>query len=475
MYKPSTSYLPYLGYVGGICILYFLLLKQGIVPAMIFAGLPALLLLGTRLFQKVYSFYFLFIINYIIMGLNRYIPLKPGITMLVLTLFLLAIILVKNLYERQQWFRSRNFLVVLWLIWFIYCLMEMFNPSALMDPWYTSITSYALYPLVCAIIIPLMFTKYKYFQWLLLLWAFLSLFAAAKGYWQKNHGFDAVELDWLFNKGGGKTHLIHTGIRYFSIYNDAANYGAGMGLAMTVFGIAGFYVRKFWLRFFYWGTALACSYGLLISGTRSDMVIPLVGLVVFLVLCRNLKTILFSGILLLACLFFLTQTEIGNNNRLIRRLRSTFDTEDASWMVRVENRDRLTPLMKEKPFGTGLGLGGGKAKRYKPHDPIAQIPTDSWFVLIWVETGIVGLILYLLIIISILLHASYKAVFKIENKELKGISLAIIGGICGIFVSGYANEVFNFPNGIIVYTLFAFLYTIQYYDKEIAEKNEVKS
>lgn len=46
------------------------------------------------------------------------------------------------------------------------------------------------------------FTRYKDLKWLLILWAFLCLLAAAKGYWQRNHGFDSAELYWLLVEGG---------------------------------------------------------------------------------------------------------------------------------------------------------------------------------------------------------------------------------------------------------------------------------
>ena len=44
---------------------------------------------------------------------------------------------------------------------------------------------------------------------------------------------------------------------------------------MTIFGIIGFYVRPIWLKFLFWGTAVASFYGLMISGTRSAVIIPI--------------------------------------------------------------------------------------------------------------------------------------------------------------------------------------------------------
>ena len=467
MYRHLSSSITYIGYMVGLCIIYLLAVKKGILPAVLFAGIPFILLCALGMLQKFYSYYIFFVINYLIMGISRYYPLKSGVIMLALTGVLLITVLIKHIGEHPEWHRSKTYLTFIWGVWFLYCIFEFFNPLAMPEPWYISITNYSLYPLVCAVIIPVLFTKFKHFKWLLILWAFLTLFAAAKGYWQRNRGFDSAELNWLFNEGGASTHIIYTGIRYFSIYSDAANFGAGMGLASVILGISGFYIRQIWLKLLFWGTSIAGAYGLIISGTRSDVAIPFIGLAVFLVLSGKLKPILISSIILASAYIFLNHTTIGDHNRLIRRLRSTFNVEDASWQARVGNREKIYPLMQDKPFGVGLGLGGVKARRFKPHDHLVQIPTDSWFVMAWVETGIVGLILYVFVFISLLAHASYIAVFKIRNNELKGILLAIIGGISGIFVTCYANEVFNYPNGIIVYTLLAFLYTAKYYDEEL--------
>lgn len=61
----------------------------------------------------------------------------------------------------------------------------------------------------------------------------MTLLAAAKGYWQKNKGFDSTELSWLWAYGA-RTHFIHSGIRYFSFFTDAGLFGASMGLSCTV-------------------------------------------------------------------------------------------------------------------------------------------------------------------------------------------------------------------------------------------------
>lgn len=466
----------YIILIACIGLIYLLTLRQSFLPALVFSCLPLLVLIFLNfLHRPLWFFYGLFILNYLVMGINRYIPVKGGLTMTIVTFLLLFIVLIQNLYTRAEWQRSRNLLVAFWGIWMIYCLGELFNPEALFEPWSISFPPYAFYPFIFAILVPLLFTRYRHVQWLLVIWGVLTLLAAAKGYWQKNRGFDATELDWLLNGGGRTTHLLHSGIRFFSFFTDAANFGSGMGLSLVTFGIAGFYVRRKWMKIFFWLVAAAGAYGLVISGTRSAIAVPFFGFALYIVLCRNLKAILLSGTFLLAAFIFLAYTDIGNENRLIRRMRTVLDPNDASWQVRVSNRAKLIEYMAVKPFGYGLGLGGGKAKRFRPEHPISHIATDSWLVEVWTETGIVGLIMYLTLIGAILFKGAQIATREIQHKELRGILLAMLAGICGLIASSYANEVLTYPNGIIVYTLMAFVFTARYYDKELCGNEEQQS
>lgn len=110
-------------------------------------------------------------------------------------------------------------------------------------------------------------------------------------------------------------------------------------------------------------------------------------------------------------------TDIGQGNQQIRRMRSAFNTEDASFQVRMVNQAKMRTYMSDKPFGVGLGLGGGKAKRFAPDAYMSQIPTDSWFVMIWVETGIIGLLLHLTILIFTIIYGTYISLFQLKIKS----------------------------------------------------------
>ena len=210
----------------------------------------------------------------------------------------------------------------------------------------------------------------------------------------------------------------------------------------------------------------------MISGTRSAVIIPFVSLAVYVSLCKNIRYALLSGGVLITVLLFLTQTHIGNSNALIRRMRSTFDKEDASLQVRYINKEKMKPLMKDKPFGIGLGLSGGRANRFEIKTKLAELPPDSLLTMYWIETGIIGLSLYLTLLVIILIRASYIAMFTIRNKKLKNMMYSFIAGISGVFVAAYVNDVTTYPNGVLISILLAFLFIAPYYDKELVQ-NEI--
>lgn len=466
MYKSLNTYILSFILIVGLYLIYILALGGSILPSLVFSLLPAILILCVGLFKGQMVFYAFFVINYLIMGLTRYFTFKAGIIMLGLGIGLLALTFIKNFFHPYDWKRSLNFLAAMWSIWFIYCFFELFNPVAVTEAWCIAIPNYAYFPLLCALLVPIFFTRYKDIKKLLLLWAILSLLAAIRGYWQRNHGFDPAELRWLFAEGGASTHLISSGIRYFSFFTDAAAYGMSMGLSATVFGIVGFYVRPIWQKIFFWGCSFSSFYGLMISGTRSAVVIPIVGLIIYLILCKNVKHILVGGGILVGSLFFLTQTEIGNGNALIRRMRSTFDyQQDASYQLRVTEKRQMSLLLKEKPFGIGLGLSGRSAKRFQITTPLAKYHPNSTHTARWIETGIVGLILYFVLLFLVLLKATYTTIFVIKDKKIRGIMIAFIAGISGVLVAEYANTASAHPNEMIMSILYALLFTLPYFDK----------
>ena len=169
--------------------------------------------------------------------------------------------------------------------------------------------------------------------------------------------------------------------------------------------------------------------------------------------------------LLLMVFVFFKYTSIGQGNDQIRRMRTAFDPNDASLQVRLENQKRLKTYLASRPFGGGIGLGGVKAQKYLPNAFLSQVATDSWYVLIWVEQGIVGLLLHLFILFYTIGKASYLIVFRIRDPILKIKMAALVSGMFGVMVASYGNAVLGqMPTSILIYTSMALMLNTEKFD-----------
>ena len=460
---------------GGVAAIAYAFTHFGLPAGAAIAMLPSgLCILWLSMRNPAFSMLGMLVLNYFIMYLGReFLHGAPvGVILDAALFFNLAMLILQALVHRVEWRRAKTGLTLAAAIWMIYCVLELFNPQSVSPKgWTMAIRSLAFYFFLIVVLTQLTMARYKYLKQMLAVWSVLTLIAVGKALAQKYLGFNAAENYWLFVEGGATTHIIYTGVRYFSLYSDAANFGAGMGLAMVVFSISALYYRNPWMKIYLLLVAAAACYGMLISGTRSALAVPFVGYTAFIMMSRNIKVIVLGVLLVIAAFVFLKFTSIGQGNALVRRARSAFNSEDPSFKVRLENQAKLREIMADKPFGAGLGHGGGKAKTFAPTAPLSQIPTDSWFVMIWVETGVVGILLHIGILLYILARGAYLVVFKLRNTQLRGFTAALTAGISGIVVMAYANEILGqIPTGAILYMSMGFIFLAPRFDRELSRK-----
>lgn len=422
--------------------------------------------------QSAVSFYILFAFQFLLVAGGMFVNIKTGISTSLLVLLMTPFILSRCSSLNFDLSRIRNGMTGLFVFLCVFYLLEIGNPNNVQEAWNISITHYAIYPIAMAILVPVAIRDRKGIEWLLFIWSVFILIASMKRYWQKNHGFNQQELYFLYTMGGYRTHLIWSGIRYFSFFSDAANYGVHSAMGLTVFAISALLVRSKWMKIYFAVIAIAAAYSVGISGTRSAMAIPLVGLTMYAFISKSVKSITISLITLGAVFCFFYFTNIGDSNQYIRKMRSAFHpTEDASYLVRVENRKKMKELMADRPFGYGVGLS--KGARFEPKE-LMPYPPDSWLVSVWVETGIVGLVLYLVVHGALFACCAWILLFKIKNKHLRGLLAAWLCMNAGFFAAAYANDVMQYPNSIVVYTGFSLCFAGPYIDKVMLEEDRQK-
>lgn len=412
------------------------------------------------------SFALLYVSTFLLPGLVRYVdlPIPMG---LILDLFILLNFLVLSIryiagggWNKMIW----NPFFICCVGWMIYCIFQIVNPYSTISNWATTVRNIGLHIVLFQLLVMFQLNSLKHVEAFLRLWAILVILAAIKALGQKFIGFDGPESHWLYTEGA-HTHVIYSGIRYFSFFTDAANFGCHMGFAFVIFSTIAIMDRNNSFRLIYTLAAALALWGMFVSGTRAAIAIPFVGFSVLVLLLKEWKLLFMGAAILLGAFLFFYYTTIGNSIPEIRRMRTAFNlSEDASFQVRLENQAKMSVVLKSLPFGLGLG----SSKHTHIQHPLYGTATDSSFVFIWVETGVVGLIFYVGICLLILAYGFYYSLFGINNPKLRIITMACTSGLAGIMVAGYGNEVLHqIPTGQTVYILMGIVMIMPWMEREI--------
>jgi len=414
-------------------------------------------------------------LGFILLGITRYFKNLGQVGMAmdgILFLTYLAFIF-KNFRTKIDWTPAKKDVTVLAAIWLGYAFLQFFNPEVQdRQAWLAGMRGISLYMMLIVPLVLLFVDDMKKLNTFFYVWGIFSILGTMKGIMQLTIGVDPWEKAWL-DAGGAVTHIIFGKLRVFSFFSDAAQFGSDQGYTAVVFTIMSFAKENWKKRFFFLTVALLAYFGMFISGTRGAISVPLGGFALYFVLKKNWY-VMSTGFILLAVVYiFFKYTTIGQDNQQIRRMRSAFDPNDPSLQVRLANQRKLSTYLASRPFGGGIGHAGVKAQKYLPNAFLSQVATDSWYVLIWAEQGIIGLLLHLFILFYIIIKASYLIMKKIRDPVLKIKMTALVAGMMGIMVASYGNAALGtMPTGPLIYVGMAvMLNAMALDDKIIAEKS----
>jgi cell division protein FtsW (lipid II flippase) len=150
-------------------------------------------------------------------------------------------------------------------------------------------------------------------------------------------------------------------------------------------------------------------------------------------------------------------TSIGQGIYQINRMRTALNPNDASFQVRLENQKKLRDYLNHHILGGGIGSAGYWGNRFSPGTFLANLALDSWYVRIAAETGYVGLVLYLIVIIVIVVTC-LKNIRDAPDEDTRNKLIGIFCGLSGILVASYTNQVFGqIPTATMVYISIVFL------------------
>lgn len=446
---------PWLIYVAGILVALvagWLVGTYGMLGGAMLVGLPVgiSLLLGVLIEPKIGLF--LYVHVSFLIGFTRFLP--PAIPLGTALDGLLVLSLLGTFLngKRMDWKQLKQPFLWLLIVWLAYTMLEYFNPEAPYRPaWFYNVRSFSLSWFFIAIIVMVNPISRKDIRTFIITWLAWSVFAALWGFKQQYIGLAGAEIRWLA-EGGARTHILWGQLRSFSFYSDAGQFGSEMA-GVTLVCLILFFEGKSWLlRIVYLVLAVILFWGFAVSGTRGALFVLLAGFPAYLFLSRNPLNIIRGFMIAAPILGILMFTSIGDSNYQIFRIRTALrPTEDASFLVRLENQQKLKNFLKDRPFGAGIGTSSGAGNRFSPNHFAAQIPTDSWYVQLWIETGVVGLTLYLVMLASIILLGIYK-IWQLKDPALSTLMIALLAEFIGIAVVSYTNPILGqFPTSTIIF------------------------
>ena len=435
---------------------------------------------------RMFTFWALIIINYFLQvkGLHLPFPISLPNELLEIILLSLAIIDVKN----SHFERTANMMLYALFIWCGFCTLQVLNDTCNigldLGAWYTGARLMAFQIMYAFLVFSIYISKPDILMKYLLLWGVLALFASFWVWKQKNIGFTNAENAWIQGRGR-TTHIIQGGtlIRYFSIYSDAANFGIGIAstaVAFIIFGITS-KIKKY--KYFFLITGIVCAWAMFPSGTRTAIACLMAGFITYIFLSKSVRIAIPFSIAFAFFAFILVFTKIGDGNAQIRRMRSAFDSKDASANTRSINQETIKKYLKEAPWGIGIAQGYGSVPANNKYTLMSTIPADSEYVYIWIRTGIIGITTFLICTAIMLLGACWIVLFRLRSPSLRGIGAGMCCAFVSIQLGGYGNQVLmQFPNCLVFYGGLTIVYVlpfienewIEYENKQLAIQEEKK-
>ncbi len=424
------------------------------------------------------AFWALFIINYFVQWFNKNNWLPSGIPLSLYNemfeILLLGIAII-DARRTPHFERTANLMLYALIMWCGFCTLEVLNDTCGLGinigAWYQGARMMAFQILYCFLVFCIYINNTKILIQYLCIWAGLSLFTVFWTWKQIHIGFTNAEYSWLMNWGAG-THILNGGtlIRYFSTHNDAANFGicvASTAVAYYIFAITS-RIKKYRILFLI--TAIGSTWAMFQSGTRTAMACLILGIIAYVFFSKSAKIATSVTIIFGFLFFILAFTNIGQGNQQIRRMRSTFNKNDASANVRTINQETMRKYMKEAPWGIGVGMNKENVPSNNKYTLMSSIPPDSEYVFIWLHTGIIGITIFIITMLLMLGGACWIVLFKINSPSLRGIG----AGFCCAFISmqlgGYGNQVLmQFPNCLLFYGGLSIVYVLPFIEKEWVE------
>ncbi len=461
--------------VGAVGFIGLLVGKGGSKLGFLLIGLPVVIGFLVKIFEnpKIGLGYVL-CISFFASGLARYVPIPWGLTIDIILFISILAVLFKQ-WKHTDWSPINNDLMRIGLFYFLFTVLELGNPEARSPvAWFYAMRALGFYQLMAFGLVFYLYRKAKYLDVMLFIISFVSLMGAIWGMRQKFIGTDAAEDYWLYVVGHEETHILFGELRTFSFYSDAGQFGASQAMMFLLAGIIAIGPGSWTKRIWYGIIFLFTFIGFGISGTRGALAVPAVGSILFLIMTKNVRMLVPGLAFLIMIYVILAHTTLFQNIEQVKRMRTGLSADNPSLNVRFRNQVKFRKYLATRPIGGGIGTAGFWGQRFSPGTFLAETATDSWFVRIWAETGVVGLFFHVYLLGFAMGKSGY-IIWIMENQELRYKMMALYCSAGGIIMASYGNQVYGqLPTQMIMSYAFPIMIMGPMYEREL-EAERVKT
>lgn len=361
--------------------------------------------------------------------------------------------------------------MLLMLVWFGYVVFELVNPEARSAvAWFYAMRGIGFYWLLGFGLAFYYYRRPEDVDRFLNMVVGISVLGSIWGLRQKIFGTDAAEDHWLYAEGHFDEHILFGVLRVFSFYSDAGQFGSSQAMFALVCGIIAIGPGTLKHRLWYGFAALMIFVGFGISGTRGALAVPAFGGIIFLLMTKNFRILTLGLVAAFTVFFILKYTTLFHSVEPVQRMRTALDPNDPSLLARLRNQQTYHRYLATRPFGAGVGTAGFWGQRFSPGTVPAETPTDSWFVKIWAETGIVGLSLHCFFL-GYFLGKGGNIIWHLRDRRLAYKIMGLYAGLGGVIVSSYGNQVLGqLPTGMIISVAMPVILMAGEYDAELTRR-----
>jgi hypothetical protein len=281
-------------------------------------------------------------------------------------------------------------------------------------------------------------------------WILLSFLAAIYCLYQEFYGFPDFDMAWINAKEERYNLLFTWGrLRKFSFFSGPTELGLVLTYAILMSFVLFFYVKGL-TKWALLGGIGIIIYALLQTGSRTSTILLPVGLGFFTILTFRKEILIIMGIFfVMGTLIILAPTK----NASFFVMRTAFEkNEDPSYLVRIANQQKIKPYILGSPFGFGLGSTGDWGRKFSPDTFVGSFPPDSEFVKIAIETGWIGLTVWM-VILFLMFRYAISSYFSLKHYETKMLFSIFVSIFYMYIIAQYPQEAFRIPSTTVLFAI----------------------